>query len=112
MSKQLTERQLQTIAHELNASIDKVADAWRTHHPYPSWEEDAEWRRLNPSPRESHRLLEDEVRDALKTEANDLLLRLKLGRISPENAYDELKAITNRLNEQRLSYLNLPGSRC
>lgn len=108
MSKQLTNRHIETISRELDKSVQKLVDAWREHEPYPSWEEDAEWRRQNPSPRERHALLEREVRDAVKADTDDLLLRVKLGTVPVESIYDELKLLLDRLNEQRLSYLRLP----
>lgn len=56
MSKQLTNRHIETISREMDKAVQKLVDAWREHEPYPSWEAEAEWRRQNPSPRERHAL--------------------------------------------------------
>lgn len=109
MTKQLTNRHIEVVTRELRNAVDGVIKAWQEDEPYPSWEEDAEWRRLNPSPRELHQVREKEVREALNAETNDLLLRIQLGSVAVSEIYDELKQLLDRLNERRLSYLHTPN---
>lgn len=108
MAKAPTILQIETITRELDKAVKQLLEAWREHDPYPSWEEDAEWRRLNPSPRERHAARERDIRDEVRTEADDLLVRVKLGTVPVESIYEELRQLLDRINEKRLSYLNLP----
>ncbi|NBS92841.1 MAG: hypothetical protein EBT27_03740 [Betaproteobacteria bacterium] len=105
MSKQLTNRHIDTVTRELNNAVEQVTRAWREKHPYPSWEEEQEWRRQNLSPRDRHELREREIRNELKKQTNDLLLRIQLGEVAVPDIYDQLKQVTNALNERRMSYV-------
>jgi hypothetical protein len=105
----LTNRHIDTVTRELNAAVDQLIHAWRIHNPYPTWEEDSEWRAKNPSPRERHQLLEQEVRNAVKAKTNDLIVRIQLGNVLVSDIYTALKLVLDELNEQRLSYLNTPN---
>lgn len=105
MSKQPTARQIETVSRELTKAIDGVVEAWRCHYPYPTWKEDEEWRRDNPSPRDRHKKVEDEFRSVIQAKADVLLLRVKLGDISSEFVFGELKLILDSLQEERLRLL-------
>jgi hypothetical protein len=107
MSKQITIRQIETAQRELNNAVSDVIGAWRTHEPYPSWELEEEWKVANPSPRGNHARLEGEVRTAAKAKADELMLKLKLGEVQPENIYSELKTVLDELHERKLSYLKV-----
>lgn len=105
MTKVANNRQIETAGRELNRAIEGIADAWRQHCPYPDWEQEQEWRRANPSPRERHGLLEKEVREAWRQEADALLLQIRMGEISSKDCYARLKELLDRMQDQRMSYL-------
>jgi len=106
MSKQPTARQVETVSRELTRAIESVVEAWRFHYPYPTWQEDEEWRRTNPSPRDQHRRIEEEFRSTVKAKADVLLLRVKLGDIPSELVFTELALILESLQEERLKLLH------
>lgn len=73
MSKQLTNHHINTVTRELKNAIEHVVRTWREKYPYPSWE--GEWRRRHQGPRDMHALQEREIREELKQQTNDMLLR-------------------------------------
>lgn len=109
LSKQLTNRHIGTVTRELNKAVHGIVDAWRLSDPYPTWEEDQEWRRQNPSPREKHARAETEVRAHFEKEANDLLIRIKLGEIPVASIYHELSKVLDGFGEARKRYHQMYG---
>ena len=107
MTKAATSRQIETAKRELDKAISDVIGAWRKHNPYPTWEEEQEWEQANPSPRRQHREVEDDLRSVLEAQANDLMVQIKMGEVSSDEAYQALKHQLEKFNERKLSYLRL-----
>lgn len=105
MTKAATNRQIETAGRELNRAIADVAEAWRQHEPYPTWEQEQEWMEMHPSPRTQHARIEKEVIAAWRHEADGLLLQITMGEISSEDCYARLKELLDRMHEVRLGYL-------
>lgn len=105
MTKAATNRQIETASRELNRAISDVVDAWRQHEPYPTWDQEEEWKAANPSPRALHARIEREVMATWRHEADALLLQIKMGEINSEDCYTRLKEVLDKMHEARLSYL-------
>lgn len=95
--------QLETVVKEINRFRSMIEDAYEQANPAPSWEEEREWQRCNPSPRDRHA---DDIRNfrrcVVETFGHDLELQIRLGHIAPTDIYDALVDLGKRCVAQCL----------
>ncbi len=107
MSKQPTQRQIETAKKEIARAIRSVVETWREHNPYPSWEAETEWHQQNPSPREQHERKEREVKTYLEELAHPLVVGLEMSEIYAEDAYESLQNTLSELHKEKLRLLKV-----